>query len=742
MQKYHSKHENIANQTQFRTWKKGKSWLYAASILTVLTGGAAASSVVTPDSVTASADTVTPAAYPPAGEATGPGSVVSSEVASNASNYYAAASSALSGTDSDGVHSSGASDIVSSSNDKAADANSYISSSTGSLSSGASSVASGTLDGWNNAASSFVSAASSNTTTNSLSSAVSNYQNALDSANSYNVANNIKTSGGANSEYAATYSDGSGNIYSSNAVSQYQSAVDSYSTAVHNYYNSAVATLDKNATLSGWYDTLTADKNILNAYDSDSAANTPAGALKSDSSVFATALSGLNSLVSASGASNFFSSAAASVAAAGSDVATYDYSSAYSLAVVGLQTTANQVLTQYQTDYGTYMTGAEQYAQDSNAVKAAGYNGTVTALTDSATQQINFETAWGNASKTIKDFTTSANTNGTLMNDNAQIMADYEAASLAYTDFSKAAAQQNADLVTLTDIVANFPMSASTSGETTATDTLTSWEAQYTAAIQALQSDVAKTEYYQGIYNDKLAAYNDDATDPLYPSDNPTLPTATGNTAADYLNKLQTGLGTIDAAQNGTVSADAAQVLTNYETHKLVTITFASSFVLSDRFYNNILTVSIPTHSTWAIAGLGPDYDNTAYTITTSLKGKTKQPTNTLHIRPVLPNTPPTVPPVAPPEAPNIREKPNLPNSPRIPQVPKVPNQPMIARKPTLSLTSSRLKIPEPLKYVPVGKILPHTGDNSDSSLTIYGGAALTGFIGLEIYSLKRRKKP
>lgn len=90
MQKYHSKHENIANQTQFRTWKKGKSWLYAASILTVLTGGAAASSVVTPDSVTASADTVTPAAYPPAGEATGPGSVVSSEVASNASNYYAA----------------------------------------------------------------------------------------------------------------------------------------------------------------------------------------------------------------------------------------------------------------------------------------------------------------------------------------------------------------------------------------------------------------------------------------------------------------------------------------------------------------------------------------------------------------------------------------------------------------------------------------------------------------------------
>lgn len=511
MQKYHSKHENIAKQTQFRTWKKGKSWLYAASILTVLTGGAAASSVVTPDSVTASADTVTPAAYRPAGEATGPGSVVSSEVAANASSYYAAASSALSGTDSDGVHSSGASDIVSSANDKAADANSYISSSTGSLSSGASSVASGTLDDWNNAASSFVSAASSNTTTNSLSSAVSNYQNALDSANSYNVANNIKTSGGANSEYAATYSDGSGNTYSSNAVSQYQSAVDSYSTAVHNYYNSAVATLDKNATLSGWYDTLTADKNILNAYDSDSAANTPAGALKSDSSAFATALSGLNSLVSASGASNFFSSAAASVAAAGSDVATYDYSSAYSLAVVRLQTTANQVLTQYQTDYGTYITAAEQYAQDSNTAKAAGYNGTVTALTDSATQQ-------------------------------------------------------NTDLVTLTDIVTNFPMSASTSGETTATDTLTSWESQYTAAIHALQSDVAKTEYYQGIYNDKLAAYNDDATDPLYPSDNPTLPTATGNTAADYLNKIQTGLGTIDTAQNGTVSADAAQVLTNYET--------------------------------------------------------------------------------------------------------------------------------------------------------------------------------
>lgn len=120
MQKYHSKHENIAKQTQFRTWKKGKSWLYAASILTVLTGGAAASSVVTPDSVTASADTVTPAAYRPAGEATGPGSVVSSEVAANASSYYAAASSALSGTDSDGVHSSGASDIVSSANDKAA----------------------------------------------------------------------------------------------------------------------------------------------------------------------------------------------------------------------------------------------------------------------------------------------------------------------------------------------------------------------------------------------------------------------------------------------------------------------------------------------------------------------------------------------------------------------------------------------------------------------------------------------
>lgn len=65
----------------------------------------------------------------------------------------------------------------------------------------------------------------------------------------------------------------------------------------------------------------------------------------------------------------------------------------------------------------------------------------------------------------------------------------------------------------------------------------------------------------------------------------------------------------------------------------------------------------------------------------------------------------------------------------------------MIPRKPTLSLTSSRLKILEPLKYVPVGKILPHTGDNRDSSLTIYGGAALIGFIGLEIYSLKRRKK-
>ncbi|MDN5615748.1 MAG: hypothetical protein L0L20_07650, partial [Lactococcus lactis] len=145
-------------------------------------------------------------------------------------------------------------------------------------------------------------------------------------------------------------------------------------------------------------------------------------------------------------------------------------------------------------------------------------------------------------------------------------MADYEVASLAYTDFSNAATQQNTDLVTLTDIVTNFPMSASTSGETTATDTLTSWESQYTAAIHALQSDVAKTEYYQGIYNDKLAAYNDDATDPLYPSDNPTLPTATGNTAADYLNKIQTGLGTIDTAQNGTVSADAAQVLTNYET--------------------------------------------------------------------------------------------------------------------------------------------------------------------------------
>ena len=231
-----------------------------------------------------------------------------------------------------------------------------------------------------------------------------------------------------------------------------------------------------------------------------------------------------------------------------------------------MQTTANQVLTQYQTDYGTYITAAEQYAQDSNTAKAAEYNGTVTALTDSATQQINFDTAWGNASQTIKDFTTSANTNGTLMNDNAQIMADYEVASLAYTDFSNAATQQNTDLVTLTDIVTNFPMSASTSGETTATDTLTSWESQYTAAIHALQSDVAKTEYYQGIYNDKLAAYNDDATDPLYPSDNPTLPTATGNTAADYLNKIQTGLGTINTAQNGTVSADAAQVLTNYET--------------------------------------------------------------------------------------------------------------------------------------------------------------------------------
>ena len=631
MQKYHSKHENIAKQTQFRTWKKGKSWLYAASILTVLTGGAAASSVVTPDTVTASADTVTPAAYRPAGEATGPGSVVSSEVAANASSYYAAASSALSGTDSDGVHSSGASDIVSSANDKAADANSYISSSTGSLSSGASSVASGTLDDWNNAASSFVSAASSNTTTNSLSSAVSNYQNALDSANSYNVANNIKTSGGANSEYAATYSDGSGNTYSSNAVSQYQSAVDSYSTAVHNYYNSAVATLDKNATLSGWYDTLTADKNILNAYDSDSAANTPAGALKSDSSAFATALSGLNSLVSASGASNFFSSAAASVAAAGSDVATYDYSSAYSLAVVRLQTTANQVLTQYQTDYGTYITAAEQYAQDSNTAKAAGYNGTVTALTDSATQQINFDTAWGNASQTIKDFTTSANTNGTLMNDNAQIMADYEVASLAYTDFSNAATQQNTDLVTLTDIVTNFPMSASTSGETTATDTLTSWESQYTAAIHALQSDVAKTEYYQGIYNDKLAAYNDDATDPLYPSDNPTLPTATGNTAADYLNKIQTGLGTIDAAQNGTVSADAAQVLTNYETdftkynqdfqtYLTALATYQSDYetAYTNAMQNNQAAPALPTPPT---APNLADYFNGTVTGTTAITG-------------------------------------------------------------------------------------------------------------------------
>ncbi len=631
MQKYHSKHENIAKQTQFRTWKKGKSWLYAASILTVLTGGAAASSVVTPDSVTASADTVTPAAYPPAGEATGPGSVVSSEVASNAGSYYAAASSALSGTDSDGVHSSGASDIVSSANDKAADANSYISSSTGSLSSGASSVASGTLDDWNNAASSFISAASSNTTTNSLSSAVSNYQNVLNSANSYNVANNIKTSGGANSEYAATYSDGSGNTYSSNAVSQYQSAVDSYSTAVHSYYNSAVATLDKNATLSGWYDTLTADKNILNAYDSDSAANTPAGALKSDSSAFATVLSSLNSLVSASGASNFFSSAAASVAAAGSDVATYDYSSAYSLAVAGLQTTANQVLTQYQTDYGTYMTAAEQYAQDSNAAKAAGYNGTVTALTDSATQQLNFDTAWIKATQTISNFTTSANTNGTLMNDNAQIMADYEAASAAYTDFSNAATQQNADLATLTDIVANFPMSASTSGETTATDTLTSWEAQYTNAIQALQSDVAKTEYYQGVYNDKLAAYNDDATDPLYPSDNPTLPTATGNTAADYLNKLQTGLGTIDAAQNGMVSAEAVQALTNYETnftkynqdfqtYLTALAKYQSDYeaAYTDAMQNNQTAPALPTPPT---APNPADYFNGTVTGTTAVTG-------------------------------------------------------------------------------------------------------------------------
>lgn len=631
MQKYHSKHENIAKQTQFRTWKKGKSWLYAASILTVLTGGAAASSVVTPDSVTASADTVTPAAYPPAGEATGPGSVVSSEVASNASSYYAAASSALSGTDSDGVHSSGASDIVSSANDKAADANSYISSSTGSLSSGASSVASGTLDDWNNAASSFVSVASSNTTTNSLSSAVSNYQNALNSANSYNVANNIKTSGGANSEYATTYSDGSGNTYSSNAVSQYQSAVDSYSPAVHSYYNSAVATLDKNATLSGWYDTLTADKNILNAYDSDSAANTPAGALKSDSSAFATALSGLNSLVSTSGASNFFSSAAASVAAAGSDVATYDYSSAYSTAVAGLQTTANQVLTQYQTDYGTYMTAAEQYAQDSNAAKAAGYNGTATALTDSSTQQINFDTAWGNASQTIKSFTASANTNGTLMNDNAQIMADYETAILAYTDFSNAATQQNADLVTLTDIVANFPMSASTSGETTATDTLTSWESQYTTAIQSLQSDVAKTEYYQGIYNDKLAAYNEDATDPLYPSDNPTLPTATGNTATDYLNKLQTGLGTIDAAQNGTVSAEAVQALTNYETnfskynqdfqtYLTALATYQSDYetAYTNAMQNNQAAPALPTPPT---APNPADYFNGTVTGTTAVTG-------------------------------------------------------------------------------------------------------------------------
>ena len=157
-------------------------------------------------------------------------------------------------------------------------------------------------------------------------------------------------------------------------------------------------------------------------------------------------------------------------------------------------------------------------------------------------------------------------------------------------------------------------------------------------------------------------------------------------------------------------------------TQKLVTIAFASCFVLSDRFYNNTLTVSIPTHSTWAIAGLGPDYDNTTYTITTSPKGKTKQPTNTVHVRPVLPNTPPTAPPVAPPEAPNIPEKPNQPNSPIIPQVPKVPNQPMIPKKPILSLTSIRLKTPESLKYVPVGKILPHTGDNSDSSLTYTEG--------------------
>ena len=89
MQKYHSKHENIAKQTQFRTWKKGKSWLYAASILTVLTGGAAASSVVTPDTVTASADTVTPAAYRPAGEATGPGSVVLQNLKQHYSSHQA-----------------------------------------------------------------------------------------------------------------------------------------------------------------------------------------------------------------------------------------------------------------------------------------------------------------------------------------------------------------------------------------------------------------------------------------------------------------------------------------------------------------------------------------------------------------------------------------------------------------------------------------------------------------------------
>lgn len=255
-----------------------------------------------------------------------------------------------------------------------------------------------------------------------------------------------------------------------------------------------------------------------------------------------------------------------------------------------------------------------------------------------------------------------------------------------------------------------------------------------------------------------------DAEQTLTQGDHPivqeiTVPDTPDTDAADYLYTSDIILDTFDTTQiilptdvsqitvhdkyGNLVSPDQYTVtITDVDaTHKLVTITFASSFVLSDRLYNNTLTVSIPTHSTWVIAGLGPDYDNTAYTITTSPKGKTKQPTNTVHVRPVLPNTPPTVPPVAPPETPNIPEKPNLPNSPRIPQVPKVPNQPMIPRKPTLSLTSSRLKIPEPLKYVPVGKILPHTGDNSDSSLTIYGGAALIVFIGLEIYSLKRRKK-